>query len=295
MGNMLSMSLGILEKYTPKFDLNKSNIGIITAGDSNVFDGIRILYSSIKNKIQFLCYDIGFTKNQQIWAQKNNMAVDSYPVSSALKNIDKWQTFLKPWFIDTSPFEYTIWIDSDCIVIGDLSSAELIQNKQTFFIQHWIKQERLKKNSNNLYKKFPVNSPDLPYVNAGVFGINKLTHQTIITDWKMLLDQGINHNTFPLADIINWDEGALNWALQNNNAFDCIFDDYRYNCFSAFASSVNQHQSSTYHQKVFILEGITTFPQIAFRKILQKKEPYILHYPTRMNNKKKYWTQWQDL
>jgi len=288
-------SLGILEKYAPKFDLNVDGLGIITAGDSNVFDGIKVLHSSIKHKINFICYDIGFTEQQKSWAAKNQLTIRPFPVTDAIKSVDKWQTFLKPWFVENSPFEYTIWIDSDCIVTGDLSTSELIQSRQTFFVQHWINQKFLRRSSNKLYETHPVASLDLPYVNAGVFGINKKTHQSIIDDWKMLIDTSFNRNKQLLLYIVNHDEGALNWAIQRNNAGDCIVDDYRYNCYSTFASSHKRELLSSYHQKVFVLEGSNSFPQIVFRKILQNPEPFILHYSTRMDNKGKYWTQWQTL
>lgn len=291
MANLLLSSLTILEKYSPKFNIRGNSVGIITAGDSNVFPGIQVLYSSIKGKADFLCYDIGFTDQQKEWAIQNKLPTGIPFIPEGIKNLNKWQTYLKPWLIANSPFEYTIWIDSDCIVSGDLSLSNLIRDKKTFFVQHWLKQERLKQNSHKLYQEYPVPTPSLPYVNAGAFGINKTTHGSIIDDWKMLIAQGINNKQL-LCCIVNWDEGALNWAIQKNNAGKCIIDDYRYNCFTTLHK---EKTNSTYHQEIFLLQGATSCPQLVFRKILQNKAPFILHFCTRMSNKQKYWTQWQSL
>ena len=287
--------LNLLEQHTPQYNLLDDNLGIVTAGDCNVFDGIRILHASVKNKINFLCYDIGFTEQQTKWAFENNLNIKRLQIPKTHANVSHWQTYLKPWVIEDSPFDYTLWIDSDCVVTGNLSLASAITNKQTFFVQHWIKQESLRPNNKKLYEEFPTETDQLVYVNAGVFGINKKTDAAIISDWKMLLTKGLTESPYLLEYIINWDEGALNWAIQKNKASCCIIDDYRYNCFSAFCSLSNVMPHSYYHQRGFFIEGTSSFPQIAFRKMLQNKEPFVLHFATRMNNKRKYWTQWQNL
>lgn len=287
-------SLKILERYTPRYDLQEQTTGIVTAGDSNVFDGIRILYSSIKNKINFLCYDIGFTKSQLDWAQKNNMRIKQYPVDSWFKQIDKWQTFLKPQFVDDSPFEYTIWIDSDCIVVGDLAKSPFISNKETFFVQHWIHQPMLRKNNDRLYERYPVKQKDVPYVNAGVFGINKNKDQPLITDWKTLIRDCLWSDDGLIGCLANWDEGALNWAIQKNEGRDYVKDAYDHNCFSNFTWNHDDKLFNTYHQKILLVDGTLTFPNLFFRKILSAKDPLILHFSTCMDNKRKYWGLWEE-
>jgi hypothetical protein len=292
MKHILEDNLVVLEKYAPQYNLNCKSLGIITAGDSNVFPGIQILHASIKNKINFLCYDIGFTEKQKEWAMHNNLLTKSIDIPDGHKNIPKWQTYLKPWFLDDSPFEYTLWIDSDCIVVGDLSLVEYVEKRKTFFSQHWIKQNLLKKNSKELYEKFPVKSSYIPCVNAGVFGINKLTHYLLIKDWKTLLIKGITEDRQLLKHIAIYDEGALNWAIQNHCTQEDVKNDYRYNCFSAFEHSPKYELMTDYQQKVLILDGCNFSPNIFFRKILLNQKAYVLHFSTCLNNKRKYWTQW---
>jgi hypothetical protein len=292
MNRIIEDNLVVLEKYAPSYNLNCSSLGIITAGDSNVFAGIQILHASIKNKINFVCYDIGFTQKQREWARSNNLIIKSIDIPETHRKIHRWQTYLKPWFLDDSPFEYTLWIDSDCITVGNLSLMEQIKERKTFFSQHWIKQNLLRKNSDELYKKFPAKLSSMPYVNAGAFGINKLTHSLLIKDWKMMLNEGIVNDRQILKYVVQDDEGALNWAIQKHCVQDDIKNDHRYNCFSAFEHSHKNEFMITYQQKVLILKGCNFLPQIFFRKILQDQESYILHFSTCMNHKGKYWTQW---
>lgn len=292
MDKSLLHSLKILERYTPRYNLVDDKIGIVTAGDARVFDGIQILYSSTKNKINFLCYDIGFTKEQLKWAQKNNMRVVSYPIDPKIKQIDKWQTFLKPWIVDDSPFDYTIWIDSDCIVIGDLSSSTFISNKETFFVQHWIHQSMLRRNNEKLYELHPVENTKTIYINAGVFGINKKKDQQIIDNWKSLIHKGLHADSNILSYLANWDEGALNWSIQKSNANNYVQDSYIHNCYTDFEWNRDDKLFNTYHQKILLYDGLTTFPNLFFRKLLLTEGPLILHFSTCMDNRKKYWTLW---
>jgi hypothetical protein len=99
----------------------------VTATDSNTFIGVQTLFSSIKNKINFLCYDLGLKEEEIAWCKENNLELKKIELPGC-KHIKKWQTYVKPWLVDDSPFEYTVWIDSDCVVVGDLSKSKFIQN-----------------------------------------------------------------------------------------------------------------------------------------------------------------------
>lgn len=288
--NLYKYGLNFLQKATPKYDLKSSTIGVITATDSNTFIGVQTLFSSIKDKINFLCYDLGLKEEEIAWCKENNLELKKIELPGC-KHIKKWQTYVKPWLVDDSPFEYTVWIDSDCVVVGDLSKSKFIQNKESFFIKHWIQQKYLTKNSKFLYLNHPVENPSCNYVNAGVFGINKSLNQDILDKWKFLLETGFKDKEF-LDLIVNWDEGGLNWALQNKDNFKYIHNDYRYNGYASFLIDVSRHNFSIYEQKILTLDKSAS-PSLFFKHVLDKsKDFFILHFSTCMENKKKYWGAW---
>jgi len=284
------MGLPHLAKNSPKYNIVSSDIGVITATDTNTFVGVQTLFTSLKEKINFICYDIGLTQDDVEWAKENKMEIRSVDYPERIKTLSKWQTYLKPWFVDDSPFEYTLWIDSDCIVVGDLSQSDFIKNRETFFVKHWIKQEYLRKNMQELYYKYPADIHNYDYINAGVFGVNKKTENNIVKDWKMIIEKGMDDAAI-LSFISNWDEGALNWAIQRNNRHSMVKDDYRYNCFASFFIDKKRHDFNTYHQPVYIFEK-SSIPSLFFKRIFEGPESFVLHFSTCMENKSKYWSVW---
>lgn len=282
--------LNFLNKHTIKFELKDKDIGFITASDSNVFSGVQVLFSSLKNKVNFICYDIGLNDQQIKWAEENGLNLIKFDVNEDFKKIDKWQTYLKPFYIDKSPFEYTVWIDSDCVVIGDFNKSELIINKKTFFIQHWLKQKFLKTNKKELYDSFPVEISNHKYINAGVFGINKKEDYELLKDWKDIIECGLRDNKI-LQLFCNWDEGALNWALQKHHKNNYVYNDYRYNCFSVFLPVLESHRLDIYEQPIYFFNKVCS-PELFFAKLLGKKDVFVYHFSTCMKNKNKYWSIW---
>lgn len=288
--NLYEYGLEFLEKNSPKYNLLDPSLGIISATDSNTFIGVQTLFKSLKNKINFLCYDLGLSEKEKKWCEKEGLKIQTIDLPDC-KHLNKWQTYVKPWFINNSPYPYTVWIDSDCIVVGDLSSSDFLQNKQTFFIKHWIKQKFLNKNQKSLYSHHPVSHPNTPNVNAGVFAINKLKEQSIIDKWMYILLEAFKNSQI-LNSIANWDEGALNWVLQGDDNYKFIHNDERYNCFSSFLIDADTHDFSIYEQPILNLSKSSS-SSLFFRHVLKKgKDKFILHFSTCMENKRKYWGAW---
>jgi hypothetical protein len=290
--NLYEYGLDFLEKNSPKYLITDPSTGIITATDSNTFIGVQTLFKSVKNKINFLCYDIGLSDDQKEWCAKEGLKTKVIKDPNC-KHLDKWQTYIKPWFVADSPYEYTIWIDSDCIVTGNLAESDFIRNKQSFFIKHWIKQKYLNKNHKSLYTHHPVANKEAPGINAGVFGINKRANHTIIDKWMFILLEAFK-NSHILDAIANWDEGALNWALQNDDNYKLIHNDERYNCFSSFLIDEDTHDFSVYEQSILSFAKSAS-SRLFFKHVLEKaKDKYILHFSTCMENKIKYWGAWDS-
>jgi len=289
--NIFINGLKFLSKITPKYKLDDNDIGFVTAGDANVFGGIQVIFNCLKDKVNFICYDIGLTDSQKKWANENGLNLIPFDVEESIKKIDKWQTYLKPFYINKSPYEYTVWIDTDCVPIGDFSKSEFIINKKTFFIQHWLKQIHLRSNKQELYDIFPVDSSNHKFINAGVFGINKKQNQELLKNWMSLITSGINDSKI-LNYFCNWDEGALNWSLEKDSTNKYVYNDYRYNCFSEFLPVLQSAKLDMYEQTVYLFDKVCS-PELFFAKLLQKKDVFIYHFSTCMQNNKKYWSIWE--
>lgn len=283
--SLYDFGLSFLEKNTPSYKIEDPSIGIVTATDSNTFVGVQTLYSSIKGKINFTCYDIGLNKEELRWANSNGMSVVKF--KKKINRIDKWQTYLKPFFIKESPYEYTIWIDSDCIVSGDLSTSEFIVNKKTFFVEHWINEKHLRRNCEELYKRYPVKG-SAANINAGVFAINKTTNSDIIDEWIYLVDIVLQQEEVRKLTV-HWDEGCLLWAIRKTNNGNLIINDYRYNC-QTDTTQPNEYELASYEKPTVILTN-NIIPSKFFREVIDSKV-FVNHFSTCMENKKKYWNKW---
>lgn len=287
MSKLFENSLKILEEKSPKYDLNSKNIGIITAADSNVFLGLQMLYTSIKGKIPFTCFDIGLTKEQIKWCVSNNMQLSDYKEEvTNYKGIKGWQTILKPFYMYMSPYEYTIWVDTDCIIVGDLSKSDLIQNKRAFFTKHWLKSPI--SNSQELYKLYPADSPDIN-INAGVFAFtNKTNKESDILDRYIWMINEMIDTPYVRQLVSAYDEGALVWAIQKTGKLNLITSDSRYNCFCKVTSFVPD--TSKYIINPLYID-LNISPTLFFNS-LPYNEQYILHFSSLLNNNTKHWVKW---
>lgn len=269
-----------------------ANVGIVTAADSNVFDGLQILFTSINNKQNFLCYDLGLTEDQKQWCYINGLSLKLFPhlERERLSVIPNWQTYCKPWIIEASGFDYVLWIDTDCIIVGDILASPYILNKQTFFTRHWINHNHIVQNNHKVYEKFPVPVFHKEYINAGVIGANLKDNQTlnILKDWKRIIETCIQENVSFLDNFSAWDEGVLLWAIEHNEALDNITSDSRYNHFSAIGSSPFE-RISLYEAAVFAPSALS---YLFFKQLNKHKDKYILHFSSCMKNKNKFWKMW---
>jgi hypothetical protein len=284
---MNNKNLQYLTDNLPSYSIDDKSIGVVTGSDTNTFEGLQVLFYSLKGKISFLCYDLGLTDKELDWCRKENISIKQCPTIFTKNKPKHWQTYTKPWLVQDSPFEYTIWFDTDCIVVGDLTKADLINNKQTFFTKHWIHPDIVVKNGKPIYKTFPVAEKSTYYINAGVFGINKHTHGSILRDWIKILS-GCLQDEGLIKHLASGDEGGLHWSLQNNGDLSLIVDDYRYNmCSAVHRSHINKHTIQP-----FFVSGISFNSIKFFETCCKQKEAFVLHFSTCLEHKQKYWKTW---
>lgn len=282
--------LNYLEKHAPVYNVQDHDVGIVTATDSNTFIGVKTLFYSIKDKINFVCYDLGMSSDELNWCKENGLHTIKFDIKIPL--IDKWQTFLKPFIIQQSPYNYTLWIDSDCIVTKDLSLSSVIQNRETFFTRHWINPKHVKKNNKKLYELYPVEG-ESEYINAGVIGFNKSHDLDILEQWIHLINIGIYDVTGTIRSYLAMhDEGALTWALRKTNKGYRIINDYRYNLYCEFLRNSHAVDNITdfYDTPIQQLPDYV-MPSRFFKKVLES-DAFVCHFSTCMINSNKYWLRW---
>lgn len=288
--NLYEFGLTYLNNNAPYYTIKNSEIGVITATDSNTFSGVKTLFYSLKDKINFLCYDIGMTQQQIKWCQDNNLPL-SY-LKTQIPQIDKWQTYIKPFIIDESPFAYTIWLDSDCVVTGNLSCSLNIQNTETFFTRHWINPKYLKKNNSKLYELYPVTGEPV-FINAGVLAINKNKDAELLKQWIYMVENTITNEVIRQY-VVNWDEGSLVWAIRKTHLEAKII--YENNSYNFFCDTTNESYSLQKNYLDFFVGPIGILDQqpapTLFFKQLLKQNAFICHLSTCMSNKNKFWKKW---
>lgn len=283
------IELNYLSNKLHKWAIEDSSIGIITAADHNVFVGLQVLYASIKNKVNFICYDLGLTKSQLEWCKDNKLKIVPLSNKELLQEIPNWQTYCKPLAFRASPFEYSVWIDTDCIIVGDLSNLNHIANRETFFTKHWVESGRIVKNKPTIYEKYPVDFIEDMQINAGVIGLNANHYLSnkILTDWLNIITTCASDPSF-LSNFSAWDEGILLWAIQHNNAYELIETEEKYNNYAAIGKSPFDG---------FCIQNTPVFSPSAFtykffEQISAINHGGILHFSSCMKNDNKYWKMW---
>lgn len=295
--NLFERGLKTLELESKKWSIGDPRIGIVTAGDKNVFRGIQSLFASIKNKINFLCYDLGLTSEQIKWCTNNNLPLkpmsslsEFLKIQTKLIKIDKgWFSYAKPWVIQDSPFEYTVWVDTDCVVVGDLTQADLIINKRTFFVEHFC--TACDTNKPYLYECLPVkaNLTTCPIVNAGVFGIHKKDVQDLVVNkWQYLIDLCIQNSKLKKTCDFYWDEGMLNWSLQKDNSIELITNCFLYN-WPGNITLQEKLLKDKANKIPSIFAPINFGPSLFFLNLLKNStDKYIVHFASGETNIPKY-------
>ena len=288
--NLYSFGLNLLEEYSPQWKLSE-DYEAVTAANSDVFPGLLALFYSLKNKVSFMCYDIGLSDNHKEICKDIGLQVSPLYLPPILKTIKHWHWYVKPWVIEQSTKDYTIWFDTDCLAAGDPTMANLIKNKLTFFVKSAVRPEFLKPNKDGLYKKYPVANQSVPFINSGIFGVNKKDIKPFIIDkWMNIILKSILEGFNDL--LVYQDEGPLNWALQEEDRVDLITNDYTYNQISFYCWS-------PLDLKIFIdpvLISKCPCSSIFFRRALcaaKEKNLFGLHFATGCNNmNRKYWHHW---
>lgn len=195
--------------------LKPASRAIVTACDEPYFPGFQVLAHGLKGWPIFV-FDLGLSERQRDWCHARGIELAEPPPEVVPRTIRGWQSWNKPFYLEASPYELSLWLDCDCVVVGSVAPLfEHVEN-QPLIMRHW---DEVYANANKpeLYEKRPVvgrfDSPRL--LNAGVIGIRKGRDldSAWYTHWCRIICDAARDAE--LRELISfWDEGALIWALQ---------------------------------------------------------------------------------
>lgn len=210
--------------------------GVLTAANSEYFDGVKLLFKSIQEteKYPFRCINLGLTNAQLNWCRNNALKIieldddipetilDSFKKKKKISSIIQQENLLwiRPWLIAKSPFRDTIWIDADAIVLEPLEELfSMIEGGLVVFAD--ANNPGDSPNKPELYKYLPVNNVTDKYVNSGVLGIRKERDDDLVYWWKYCVEKAAKSED--IRKYISWhDQGSLLWALHKTDRTDLI-------------------------------------------------------------------------
>jgi hypothetical protein len=216
--------------------MKKVSQGIITSTDSICFSAFQLFSHSLRKtnpNVPLLVFDIGLESKEINWCKKNKINLIKYENPIIPKSLFMWQTWNKPDYIFRSPFEYTLWLDSDTIVYKKLNKLFEVLKKNIVSIKDFFGAEI--NNKRELYEIYPVEERLKNPPNGGVLGICKTRKKDIDFLKKYLFMTKEAAKSQHLRDLIKWwDQGVIHWALEaskNSNVILCEreFNDALYN------------------------------------------------------------------
>jgi hypothetical protein len=202
--------------------------GVVTASDAAYFRDLQLLVHSHRQRGRFpmTVFDLGMDPRQRDWCYENDVAVAALPrvykPVERIRELSWWHTWLKPFYLFHAPYDRVLWLDADCVILGDLSEAFRRIQEQPLLVRDGTPAET--RNHPLLYHYLPVPhgcAIDGACVNAGVVGLNKLRDRALLNAWGYgVAWMALNPDKQRLSA---WaDQGMLLWALQYTGRTNCI-------------------------------------------------------------------------
>lgn len=199
-----------------------ANRGIITAADDRYFPGVQMLTAACAGRVPLCIYDAGLSLAQRGWCVGRARVLE-FPSPIMPRTVPLWQSWNKPAMFSHSPFQTTLWLDADCLLVGDPTS--LFERAEAGPFGCGVTLPYLRPNKEYLYERFPVpmRLPQECVVNSGVLGFGRdAQSQALLKAWSDMVqiaahDEAIR-NAFGYVE-----EGALHWAAETLSISDlCV-------------------------------------------------------------------------
>lgn len=209
--NLLSQSMQS-HLYCVKPHTMSFNEGIMTATDETSFVGFQLLYSSIV--AQYCCFvcliDMGINDEQKEWCQNKTNLIIIHPDTSILKFTGEknWNKWNKSYFIMFSPFQKTLWLDTNVMVLGDLTHLfrMMCYGPIIFYIDEEI-------NFNDwVAQNVSVPDKQVFYPTTTVMGFDIDRDFYIIRDWMWAVENIVTDSRLS-GSASKSDSAALMWSL----------------------------------------------------------------------------------
>lgn len=215
---------------TQEFHLPSDSWGIVTATNRRMFIGFQLLCFSILRSFHdadLLCYDVGMTASQLDWCVKiPNLKIVKYE-NPAWAGKNYWEAWAKPFYILDSPFDKCLWIDADAMVLGNLNEIIEAAGDKPLFTEDYSGLQQSTINATYLYTLLPIDGvkeDSRPYLNTGVFLLDKKRDEDFIDRWCYCVDRAMSDSEI-VQHIACWDQGACKWSLQRLGMLECIVQD----------------------------------------------------------------------
>jgi lipopolysaccharide biosynthesis glycosyltransferase len=188
-----------------------------------------------------IVYDLGLVGAQAKWLSTRGAQVVPLPADLPFpSSVSRWQAWCKPVFVTACPFDTALWVDADCIVVGDLAPLFRRTEAAGFFAtEHWDSASYSPKNDHALYSRTGVrNVLDKQHINSGIIGFRRSDRvaAAIAARWLGLTRLAACDAQVRCA--IAWrDEGSLQWALEAEDRVDLIVQERGWNRFMRIANS----------------------------------------------------------
>jgi hypothetical protein len=200
----------------------QASTGVLTAADARFFPGVQILSASLGDAVPLAVVDLGLNDEQRAWCRSQPSRTVQTIARRIVRDVPRWQQWNKPYFIAQSPFRRTLWIDADCVVVGDLAPLFEELDCGPFVAEHWD-DPYLQPNAELLYRFFPVpvRTRAGQGLNSGVVGLDVARDVRLLKAWRRL--SGVALDSYAVRTLISWfDEGTMHWAIQSAMAIDRI-------------------------------------------------------------------------
>jgi hypothetical protein len=201
----------------------ESGCGVITTADAGYFTGLQLLCATCAGKVPLAVFDAGLTVAQRAWCEARRARVLAMPELAMPRTERMWQTWNKPRVLRASPFRTTLWLDADCLVVGDLNPLFDRARRGPFGVKYPYTAATMA-NNEELYRRFPVRLriPEEQSANAGVLGFGRDKQaQELLASWEGMVVRAAGDPE--IRALLCWeDQGALHWTIQAHGYTDAI-------------------------------------------------------------------------
>ncbi len=193
--------------------------GVVTITDEKFYRGTLLLITSLYrlNFTDICVFNFGLSDDKREVLGGLCQVIDEQ--GSSIPHVKDWRYWYKPFCIMKSPFQKTLWLDSDIVVLCGID--EMFQRiEDRFQVFSDIHAPTMAKNGGGLYKHCPPkHKPDNTVLNAGVIGLDLLRDKNILDMWTSFILKAVEDKK--ITEYVRWwDQGALLWTYWNSRAFE---------------------------------------------------------------------------